>query len=386
MLYGIPVKGTHAHAYVQSFVSVEDLDVRQSVASADGSRIVTAAMFLKRALCIRSKLLSSSDEMDKCDSGELAAFISYALSFPSAFLGLVDTYDTIASGVTNFMIVALLLHELGYQAVGIRLDSGDLALLSIRARERMVLLTRLYTQRVTDAATTAANDMCSRLIIMASNNLNERKLHELRLQKHEIDAFGIGTELVTCSTQPALGGVFKLAELGGKPRIKVSEDFVKTTIPGAKNAYRLYISDSALKEGDATKPIAIDLLTLAKEPAPRPGAGFHCIPMKSTFWTEVVPEAQSIRPVAVEPLLVTVYDGAISTSGDSSLASDCNLKILKGRASENIHRLKLGRMDGAMSHKGELLLSKALAELCIHLRRTAPKKDVCMTSSDPRAF
>ena len=148
-------------------------------------------------------------------------------AFPDGFLALVDTYDTLQSGVPNFICVALALRECGYAAAGVRLDSGDLAYLSKETR-------RLFLE--TDARYGSELAKCN---IVASNDINESVLHALNDQSHCIDTFGIGTNLVTCQAQPALGMVYKLVEIKGEPRIKLSQDASKITIPGRKEAYRL---------------------------------------------------------------------------------------------------------------------------------------------------
>jgi len=167
--------------------------------------------------------------LQEANVGELVAFASYALAFPSGFLALVDTYDTLKSGVPNFLIVALALHYLGYKALGIRLDSGDLAYLSKE--------TRAIFKRIAERT---GIEYFEKFNIAASNEINEATLVSLNSQGHEINTFGIGTNLVTCQTQPALGCVYKLVEIQGKPRIKISQEVSKVTLPGRKVAYRLF--------------------------------------------------------------------------------------------------------------------------------------------------
>jgi nicotinate phosphoribosyltransferase len=139
---------------------------------------------------------------EETNKGELAAFISYAIAFPTQFLALVDTYDVLKSGVPNFLAVARALHECNYQAIGIRLDSGDLAYLSIETQQRFDKIAQRFNILNMKEFT-----------IVASNDINEDILISLEKQEHAIDAFGIGTHLVTCQKQPALGCVYKLVEV-----------------------------------------------------------------------------------------------------------------------------------------------------------------------------
>jgi len=179
------------------------------------------------------------------NEGELASFIAYAQAFPTGFLALVDTYDTLKSGVPNFICVALALLKLGYKPIGVRLDSGDLSYLS-RGTRKMV--NELSAKTVPDL---------SKCLILASNEINRNVLISLRQQGHEIDSFGIGTHLVTCDDQPAMGCVYKLVEAKGIPRIKLSQELSKMTIPGKKEAYRLFgedgysLLDLMIRVGDA---------------------------------------------------------------------------------------------------------------------------------------
>ena len=139
---------------------------------------------------------------EETNKGELAAFISYAIAFPTNFLALVDTYDVLRSGVPNFLAVARALHECNYQAIGLRLDSGDLAYLSLEVRARF-----------NETAKKFNIPYIKHFTIVASNDINEDTLISLEKQGHAIDSFGIGTHLVTCQKQPALGCVYKLVEV-----------------------------------------------------------------------------------------------------------------------------------------------------------------------------
>lgn len=163
---------------------------------------------------------------------ELTAFRAYANSFPDDTILLVDTYNTLSSGMPNAIKVANELKEKGHDLVGIRLDSGDLAYFSQKARKML-----------DDAG-------FPNVKIAASNQLDERVITSLKLQNAEIDIFGVGTRLVTGDQSPALDGVYKLASVNGEPKIKISENVEKVTTPGAKQVYR-FINGEGSFYGDA---------------------------------------------------------------------------------------------------------------------------------------
>ena len=202
-LYGIPVKGTHAHAYVNSYESMDDLNQRDLADEKTGELRPFADLCLKYLKELAPVLKIIPDETNK---GELAAFVSYAIAFPTNFLALVDTYDVLKSGLPNFLAVARALHECNYKAEGLRLDSGDLAYLSLEVRAKFIATAELFQLPYFKEFT-----------IVASNDINEETLVSLEKQGHAIDSFGIGTHLVTCQKQPALGCVYKLVEVGDRP-------------------------------------------------------------------------------------------------------------------------------------------------------------------------
>ena len=188
-LFDIPVAGTHAHSWVMNFPS------------------------------------------------EYEAFRAYAKLFPDACLLLVDTYDTLRSGVPNAIRVFDELRASGHEPKGIRLDSGDLAYLSKRARKML-----------DDAGYPNA-------IICASGDLDEYLINSLKNQGAKIDLWGVGTKLITSADMPALGGVYKLSALypagGGMiPKIKLSDNSDKITNPAFKDVYRIYDKKSGKAEAD----------------------------------------------------------------------------------------------------------------------------------------
>lgn len=176
-IYDIPVSGTMAHSWVQSF------------------------------------------------DDELTAFREYARFNPDRTVLLVDSYDTLQSGVPNTIIVAKEMETTGNKLIGIRLDSGDLAYLSKKARKMLDAAGLEYVK------------------IFASNQLNEYVVNSLNEQHAPIDGYGIGTELVTGKPDSALDGVYKLALCDGTPRMKISENLEKMTYPGRKSLYRYYDSE-----------------------------------------------------------------------------------------------------------------------------------------------
>jgi nicotinate phosphoribosyltransferase len=178
-VHGMPVKGTHAHSWVMSFDSEEE------------------------------------------------AFAAYAEVMPNNVLLLVDTYDSLR-GVEHAIAVGRALHERGHELIGIRLDSGDLAYLSIEARRML-----------DDAGFPHA-------LIAASNDLDEHLIASLKEQGAKIALWGVGTKLITAFDQPALGGVYKLGAVrraGGEwqPRLKLSEQTIKISNPGMLNVRRFVV-------------------------------------------------------------------------------------------------------------------------------------------------
>ena len=186
-LFGIPVKGTHAHSWVMCFDS------------------------------------------------EMEAFEKYADAMPNNCVFLVDTYDTV-EGVKKAIEVGQKLREKGHEMVGVRLDSGDLAYLSIQARELL------------DAAG------FPNASIVASNNLDEHVITSLKQQGARIGVWGVGTKLATAYDQPALGGVYKLSAIRRKgeevwhDRVKLSEQAIKVSNPGILQVRRFTRGDEHIAD------------------------------------------------------------------------------------------------------------------------------------------
>ncbi|URD88806.1 Nicotinate phosphoribosyltransferase (NAPRTase) family [Musa troglodytarum] len=289
--------------------------VDKSLHSHDGSS--TCMDFLSLVQTWLSKLQLSESlhgVFGETNQSELAAFTSYALAFPNNFLALVDTYDVIRSGIPNFCAVALALNDLGYKASGIRLDSGDLAYLSIEARKFFQAIEKEFNV-----------PGFGKMSITASNDLNEETLDALNKQGHEIDAFGIGTYLVTCYTQAALGCVFKLVEINKQPRIKLSEDVTKVSIPCKKRCFRLYG-----REGYAL----VDIMTGENETPPKVGERILCRhPFNESKRAYVVPQR-------VEELLKCYWPGSSNKPREDLPV----LKIIRDRCMQQLEQMRSDHM------------------------------------------
>lgn len=162
---------------------------------------------------------------------EYEAFAVYAKTYPDACVLLVDTYNVLKSGIPNAIkVFNEVLLPMGYRPKGIRIDSGDIAYLSKRARKM------LDDAGFSDCA------------ITASNSLDEYIIRDTLLQGAKIDSFGVGERLITSKSEPVFGGVYKLVavEKNGEiiPKIKISENTEKITNPGFKQVYRLFSEDS----------------------------------------------------------------------------------------------------------------------------------------------
>lgn len=211
---------------------------------------------------------------------ELESFEAYAKTYPEAVTLLIDTYDTLKSGVPNAIkCFDNILKPLGVRPKGVRLDSGDMAYLSKETRK---MLDQAGYEDVK---------------IVASNSLDEFKIRDLLLQGAKIDSFGVGENLITSRSNPVFGGVYKLVALeeDGEviPKIKISENIEKITTPGFKQVYRIYDSE--------THKAKADLITLRDEVIDdsKPITIFH--PLYT--W-----KRKTINNYYVKPLLVPIYE------------------------------------------------------------------------------
>ena len=267
---------------------------------------------------------------------EYEAFRAYANAYPDNCMLLVDTYDTLRSGVPNAIKVFKELQAEGHKPKGIRLDSGDLAYLSKKARKMM------------DEAGFPDAMIC------VSGDLDERSITSLLQQGAKIDSWGVGTKLITSEDLPALGGVYKLAAVVEKdgtitPKIKLSDNTAKITNPAFKNVFRLYDKENGMA--------IADLITLHDEQVDesKPLTLFHPI----ETWRDH--EVENFR---AEPLLHTIVKGGklvyefpalmdvqkyskeqLSKFWEEYLRLDVP-QLYKVDLSTKLHALKFGMIDG----------------------------------------
>lgn len=240
--YSIPIVGTLAHSWVMSFTDLDQVSDNLEIQDATTGKYI--ADFKSHVFNVGN----ISQTNIKTNESELASFIAYAWTQPNNFLALIDTFDTLESGLKNYCMVANALINLGYKPKGVRIDSGDLAYLSIKIKEKFNEMKLIYPEY-------------SNMIVVASNDLDETIVGSLIEQGAKIDVFGIGTKLATSYKSPALGMVYKLVEINGNPRIKLSENIEKMTIPCKKYLFRLYgfddigVMDLMTQESDITKYI-----------------------------------------------------------------------------------------------------------------------------------
>ncbi|MBR4943231.1 MAG: nicotinate phosphoribosyltransferase [Clostridia bacterium] len=267
---------------------------------------------------------------------EYDAFRAYANAYPDSCMLLVDTYDTLRSGVPNAIKVFKELAAAGHKPKGIRLDSGDLAYLSKKARKMM-----------DEAGFPDA-------IICVSGDLDERLISSLLQQGAKIDSWGIGTKLITSEDLPSLGGVYKLSAVENDkgefiPKIKLSDNAVKITNPGFKNLYRLYDKENGMA--------IADLITLREEELDeeKPLTIFHPIETWKTHEVEnfyAEPLQQTIvkdgKLVYQFPNVkeVRAYSKAqLAKFWEEYLRLDLP-QVYKVDLSTKLHALKIGMIDG----------------------------------------
>lgn len=275
--FGIPVKGTHAHSWIMSFPD------------------------------------------------ELTAFRKYAEVFPDSCVLLVDTYDTLKSGVPNAITVAKELRARGHELLGIRIDSGDLAYLSQESR------------RMLDEAGFPDTK------IVASNEIDEYVIESILAEGGSVDIYGVGTKLATCSGVEgvcALGGVYKLVRIGDRPKLKVTSDISKSTLPDRKTVLRAIDPDGSFH---------MDIIALADEDV-RPG---------DTVFNPASPLQHTVIPgdAVIEELREVVMDGGKRTLPPHTLDA------MADRCAEQIRRLPQGCLRHINPHIYKVSISRGLNEL-----------------------
>jgi nicotinate phosphoribosyltransferase len=286
MTYGIPVQGTHAHSWIMSFPD------------------------------------------------ELTAFRKYAEIFPDSCVLLIDTYDTLKSGLPNAITVARELKVLGHTLIGVRIDSGDLA----------------YLSKQVIAAFDAAG--FAEVKIVASNELDEYLIESIRSEGGRVDIYGVGTRLATCAGEGggALGGVYKLVRIGDEPKLKVTSDLSKATLPDRKKVLRAVAPDGSFIQ---------DVITLDGEEI-APGSLVYD-PANPLQHVHIPPEARlvELRSVVMENGVACAPSPTLEASAKLSadqlqrLPAGChrlvNPHIYKVSISAGLNRLRLKLMAEVQS-------------------------------------
>lgn len=277
MVYGLPVRGTHAHSWVQAFPN------------------------------------------------ELTSFRAYADAFPDSSVLLVDTYDTLKSGIPNAITVARELRDRGHELRGVRLDSGDLAFLSRESR------------RMFDKAG------FPEVKIVASNELDEFVIDSIRDEGGRVDIYGVGTKLATCAGAGggALGGVYKLVEVDGQPKLKVTSDIAKATLPGKKRILRALGADGGMIQ---------DVICLEDDDNPC-GGDTVCDPCNPLQYTTIPTDVtlHELRRVMMENGCRTSHHETLDTMAD--------------RAALELARLPQGCLRHINPHRYKVSISGRLNDL-----------------------
>ena len=287
MTFAIPVMGTHAHSWIMAFAD------------------------------------------------ELTAFRSYARIFPKSCVLLVDTYDTLKSGIPNAIIVAAEMRDRGDSLHGVRIDSGDLAYLS---RE---------TRRMLDEA--GFPDVK----IVASNELDEYVISSIRDGGGKVDTYGVGTRLATCAGEGggALGGVYKLVRIGDNPKLKVTSDIAKATLPDRKRLLRAVSPEGSFIQ---------DVICLADEEI-RPGE-------------TVYDPANPIQHVDI-PLNAVFLDvrSVVMAGGERTAVHSEALDQMADRTAQQLRMLPQGCLRFINPHRYKVSISRGLGDLRLRLVQDVQK-------------
>ncbi|HJV65718.1 MAG TPA: nicotinate phosphoribosyltransferase [Geomonas sp.] len=278
--FGIPVMGTHAHSWIMAFPD------------------------------------------------ELTAFRRYAEVFPESCVLLIDTYDTLKSGLPNALTVAAELRQRGHALQGVRIDSGDLAYLSRQVR--------------------AAFDRAGfpEVKIVASNELDEYVIDSIRSEGGKVDVYGVGTRLATCAGEGggALGGVYKLVKMGDEPKLKITSDVSKATLPDRKRVLRVVAPNGIFIQ---------DVITLAGEEI-GPGSVVYD-PGNPLQHVKIPADARFIE------LRSQVMEDGLRSAPSPSLAEAADL------CADQLHRLPEGCQRLVNPHIYKVSISPGLNELRLRL-------------------